>query len=58
MSKPYMEACMRDVLGYLRGKHFYCLYCRVQYKSNEELEEKCPGVTEATHEDISLLENL
>ncbi|XP_033835555.1 G patch domain-containing protein 11 [Periophthalmus magnuspinnatus] len=36
--------------SYLRGRHFYCLWCGTTYNDEEDLCSNCPGDTAADHE--------
>lgn len=36
--------------SYLRGRHFYCLWCGTTYNDEEDLTSNCPGDTAADHE--------
>lgn len=35
---------------FLRSELYFCYYCGVQYKSEQDLFEHCPGITEDDHE--------
>ncbi|KAL3908401.1 MAG: hypothetical protein SGPRY_009815 [Prymnesium sp.] len=39
------------VLSYLRSTHLYCLFCGIRFRSDEDMESGCPGMTEEAHED-------
>ena len=47
---PGLQAQLDELLGYLRGRHCYCLYCGCSYDSAEQLAASCPGVSEQDHE--------
>ncbi|CAL1578258.1 unnamed protein product [Knipowitschia caucasica] len=36
--------------SYLRGRHFYCLWCGTTYNDEDDLSSNCPGDTAADHE--------
>uniref|UniRef100_A0A3Q0RAH4 G patch domain containing 11 n=1 Tax=Amphilophus citrinellus TaxID=61819 RepID=A0A3Q0RAH4_AMPCI len=36
--------------SYLRGVHFYCIWCGTTYNDEEDLYSNCPGETAADHE--------
>ncbi|KAF9263577.1 hypothetical protein L218DRAFT_927305 [Marasmius fiardii PR-910] len=38
------------VLTYLRDEYAYCFWCGTEYEDDEEMEEKCPGVDEDSHD--------
>ncbi|XP_076142654.1 G patch domain-containing protein 11 [Alosa pseudoharengus] len=37
--------------SYLRGVHFYCIWCGTTYNDEEDLDSNCPGDTSADHDD-------
>ncbi|XP_038846894.1 G patch domain-containing protein 11-like [Salvelinus namaycush] len=37
--------------SYLRGVHFYCIWCGTAYNDEEDLCSNCPGDTAADHDD-------
>jgi hypothetical protein len=39
----------RRLIGVLRERHCYCLWCKVAYSSNEEMSRMCPGADEDDH---------
>ena len=39
----------RQLIGVLRERHCYCLWCKVAYSSNEEMLQLCPGADEDDH---------
>eukprot|EP01121_Diplochlamys_sp_Union-15-3_P018074 TRINITY_DN6502_c0_g1_i1.p1 TRINITY_DN6502_c0_g1~~TRINITY_DN6502_c0_g1_i1.p1 ORF type:complete len:253 (+),score=55.27 TRINITY_DN6502_c0_g1_i1:41-760(+) len=39
-----------DFLEYLRSTYKYCYFCGTKYDSQEELNEKCPGLLEDVHD--------
>ncbi|KAM3716303.1 G patch domain-containing protein [Dirofilaria immitis] len=40
-----------ELTSYLRSVHHYCVWCGIQYNSEEELENNCPGRTREDHVD-------
>ncbi|KAG8526817.1 uncharacterized protein KY384_008246 [Bacidia gigantensis] len=40
---------LEKVVKELRGKWFYCFWCKHHYSSGEEMEDECPGETEDEH---------
>ncbi|XP_051285536.1 G patch domain-containing protein 11 isoform X1 [Dicentrarchus labrax] len=38
------------ITSYLRGHHFYCIWCGTTYNDEEDLCSNCPGDTAADHE--------
>ncbi|KAL4784264.1 hypothetical protein BJX76DRAFT_223791 [Aspergillus varians] len=40
---------LKQLVQYLREKHYYCFWCKYQYEDAAELEG-CPGVTEEDHD--------
>ncbi|QLL35041.1 hypothetical protein HG536_0H04170 [Torulaspora globosa] len=34
---------------FLRSELYFCYYCKVQYKSEQDMFERCPGITEDDH---------
>ncbi len=45
-----IKAQLELVLGCLRSRHRYCLFCGCQYASEEELQRSCPGLEEDDHD--------
>ncbi|XP_013861344.1 G patch domain-containing protein 11 [Austrofundulus limnaeus] len=41
---------LQILTSYLRGIHFYCLWCGTAYNDEEDLCSNCPGDTAADHE--------
>lgn len=41
---------LQILTSYLRGRHFYCLWCGTTYNNEEDLCSNCPGDTAADHE--------
>ncbi|XP_074532018.1 G patch domain-containing protein 11 [Halichoeres trimaculatus] len=41
---------LQILTSYLRGVHFYCLWCGTTYNDEEDLCSNCPGDTAADHE--------
>lgn len=39
----------RQLIGLLRERHRYCLWCKVAYSSEEEMSRMCPGSDEDDH---------
>ncbi|XP_072532902.1 G patch domain-containing protein 11 isoform X2 [Salminus brasiliensis] len=39
------------ITSYLRGVHFYCIWCGTAYNDEEDLNSNCPGDTAADHDD-------
>lgn len=40
---------LRDVIGYLRDAHVYCIYCGAQYEDARDMQDNCPGPEEDDH---------
>lgn len=38
------------VLGYMRDRYSYCLFCGTQYDDEEDMEKNCPGPSEEDHD--------
>ncbi|XP_035747913.1 G patch domain-containing protein 11 isoform X4 [Egretta garzetta] len=36
--------------AYLRGEHFYCIWCGTTYEDSEDLSSNCPGDSAADHD--------
>lgn len=51
LSTLSLAETLEGTLNYLRSTHHFCLFCREQYASAEELEAKCPGPEEVQHDD-------
>ncbi|XP_030011046.1 G patch domain-containing protein 11 [Sphaeramia orbicularis] len=41
---------LQILTSYLRGVHFYCLWCGTTYNDEDDLKSNCPGDTAADHE--------
>ncbi|KAM4599732.1 G patch domain-containing protein 11 [Fundulus diaphanus] len=41
---------LQILTSYLRGVHFYCLWCGTPYNDEDDLTSNCPGDTAADHE--------
>ncbi|KAM9847746.1 G patch domain-containing protein 11 [Aulostomus maculatus] len=41
---------LQILTSYLRGIHFYCIWCGTTYNDEEDLCSNCPGATAADHE--------
>ncbi|XP_054653933.1 G patch domain-containing protein 11 isoform X2 [Dunckerocampus dactyliophorus] len=41
---------LQILTSYLRGIHFYCIWCGTTFNDEEDLFSNCPGDTEADHE--------
>ncbi|KAM3606170.1 uncharacterized protein V6R79_011942 [Siganus canaliculatus] len=41
---------LQILTSYLRGVHFYCIWCGTTYNDEEDLSSNCPGDTAADHE--------
>ncbi|XP_061545225.1 G patch domain-containing protein 11 isoform X2 [Phycodurus eques] len=41
---------LQMLTSYLRGNHFYCIWCGTTYNDLEDLSSNCPGDTAADHE--------
>ncbi|MEQ2232303.1 G patch domain-containing protein 11 [Ilyodon furcidens] len=41
---------LQFITSYLRGVHFYCLWCGTTFNDEEDLSSNCPGDTAADHE--------
>ncbi|XP_061780210.1 G patch domain-containing protein 11-like isoform X1 [Nerophis lumbriciformis] len=41
---------LQILTSYLRGIHFYCIWCGTTYNDEEDLSSNCPGDTAADHE--------
>ncbi|KAL0983670.1 hypothetical protein UPYG_G00131100 [Umbra pygmaea] len=42
---------LQILTSYLRGVHFYCIWCGTAYNDEEDLCSNCPGDTAADHDD-------
>lgn len=42
---------LQFLTSYLRGVHFYCIWCGTAYNDEEDLSSNCPGDTAADHDD-------
>ncbi|XP_026133587.1 G patch domain-containing protein 11 [Carassius auratus] len=42
---------LQFLTSYLRGAHFYCIWCGTAYNDEEDLGSNCPGDTAADHDD-------
>lgn len=49
-----MSTRLGNVLAYLRVLHQYCFYCGTRFRDEEDLRKRCPGPTEADHEDAQV----
>eukprot|EP01039_Chlorochromonas_danica_P009497 gene9497-10494_t len=38
-----------DCLDYLRRQHYYCFYCGIAFKNEEDLTANCPGLLDEDH---------
>ncbi|KAL6742003.1 hypothetical protein Aduo_015203 [Ancylostoma duodenale] len=49
---PDEELCerLKQITGYLRSTHFYCIWCGCQFEHQEELEGYCPGLDRQAHD--------
>ncbi|EPB79230.1 g-patch domain protein [Ancylostoma ceylanicum] len=49
---PDEELCerLKEITGYLRSTHFYCIWCGCQFEHLEELEGYCPGLDRQAHD--------
>lgn len=41
---------LAQLLAYLREQHCYCLFCGCHYDSSSDMQQHCPGPSEADHE--------
>jgi len=41
---------LSEILTHLRGVHMYCIFCGIQFESNNDIENNCPGPNAADHE--------
>lgn len=41
---------LQILTSYLRGVHFYCIWCGTAYNDEEDLSSNCPGDTAADHD--------
>ncbi|KAL2083309.1 hypothetical protein ACEWY4_021082 [Coilia grayii] len=41
---------LQFLTSYLRGVHFYCIWCGTTYNDEEDLDSNCPGDTAADHD--------
>lgn len=41
---------LQILTSYLRGVHFYCIWCGTTYNDEEDLCSNCPGDTAADHD--------
>ncbi|XP_077073463.1 G patch domain-containing protein 11 [Siphateles boraxobius] len=42
---------LQFLTSYLRGVHYYCIWCGTAYNDEEDLSSNCPGDTAADHDD-------
>lgn len=42
---------LQFLTSYLRGVHFYCIWCGTAFNDEEDLSSNCPGDTAADHDD-------
>ncbi|XP_016393915.1 G patch domain-containing protein 11-like [Sinocyclocheilus rhinocerous] len=42
---------LQFLTSYLRGAHFYCIWCGTAYNDEEDLSSNCPGDSAADHDD-------
>ncbi|XP_016342813.1 G patch domain-containing protein 11-like [Sinocyclocheilus anshuiensis] len=42
---------LQFLASYLRGLHFYCIWCGTAFNDEEDLSSNCPGDTAADHDD-------
>ncbi|XP_067241767.1 G patch domain-containing protein 11 isoform X2 [Chanodichthys erythropterus] len=42
---------LQFLTSYLRGVHFYCIWCGTAYNDEQDLSSNCPGDTAADHDD-------
>ncbi|XP_062851895.1 G patch domain-containing protein 11 isoform X2 [Trichomycterus rosablanca] len=42
---------LQFLTSYLRGVHFYCIWCGTAYSNDEDLQTNCPGETATDHDD-------
>ncbi|TRY69832.1 hypothetical protein DNTS_012931 [Danionella cerebrum] len=42
---------LQFLTSYLRGAHFYCIWCGTAFNDEEDLSANCPGDTAADHDD-------
>ncbi|XP_072265342.1 G patch domain-containing protein 11 [Pyxicephalus adspersus] len=52
--EKYEELSTPDKLqiltSYMRGKHFYCIWCGTAYQDEEDMNSNCPGNTSEDHD--------
>ncbi|KAM9316762.1 G patch domain-containing protein 11 [Gastrophryne carolinensis] len=41
---------LQIMTSYLRGEHFYCIWCGTAYKDDEDMNSNCPGDTSEDHD--------
>ncbi|XP_006018482.1 G patch domain-containing protein 11 isoform X1 [Alligator sinensis] len=41
---------LQILTAYLRGEHFYCIWCGTAYEDSEDLSSNCPGDSSAAHD--------
>lgn len=46
-----LERDVLEVVLYMRDKYFYCHYCAVTYRDENDLNTNCPGVRAADHDE-------
>ncbi|XP_073689746.1 G patch domain-containing protein 11 [Garra rufa] len=42
---------LQFLTSYLRGVHYYCIWCGTAYNDDDDLSSNCPGDTAADHDD-------
>ncbi|XP_028846045.1 G patch domain-containing protein 11 [Denticeps clupeoides] len=42
---------LQILTSYLRGVHFYCIWCGTTYNDEDDLDSNCPGETAADHDE-------
>ena len=45
-----LHEALQDILGYLRERYCYCLYCGCKYDDSQDMARNCPGLAEADHD--------
>ncbi|KAK7204254.1 hypothetical protein BZA70DRAFT_280348 [Myxozyma melibiosi] len=44
------EDRLMRITNYMRETYYYCFWCGCRYEDGKDLDDNCPGVTEADHE--------
>lgn len=49
LSAAQQASYLHLLLGYLRSRHLYCLFCGCSYNDEGDMRQNCPGPDEAQH---------